>query len=330
MPSSHRCTWTPAKFLFSKDSVGYFRYLDRELGSRGRTIWAQGSNDFLLSDSQCVISLKYTYPSFMMTRLLSVVLCLAQLTRAFLSAVSQSCNLCCQVLVGEWHYINRVMQCHSRSLIPVKIIVEELCHFYMKQMRAMSRQVMSYYEKLTKKRCNYRNLVHREERWIFFIRFDSVKVWKLFTQVLFLTSSNRRTCKQSARWSNLDLAKCRFCSSRIWLFALSIVIDNYNQCYCCRNGQSRIGSFFLKPIWLVFHTQIFNPGSWIRHFFWHILHVCTKPWRSCFTVQLEHRQWQWSSERQSSSVAKPHSATTEPISGSPLEELKSVIAIRPS
>ena len=34
-----------------------------------------------------------------------------------------------------------------------------------------------------------------------------------------------------------------------------------------------LGSFFLKPIWLVFHTQIFNPGSWIRHFFWHILHV---------------------------------------------------------
>ena len=132
------------------------------------------------------------------------------------------------------------MQCHSRSLIPVKIIVEELCHFYLKQMRAMSRQVMSYYEKLTHKRCNYRHLVHWEERWIFFIRFDTVKVWKLFTQVLFLTSSNRRTCKQSARWSNLDLAKCMFCSSRIWLFALSIIIDNYKECYCCRNGQSSI------------------------------------------------------------------------------------------
>ena len=240
MPSSHRCTWTPAKFLFSKNCVGYFRYLDRELGSRGRTIWAQGSNDFLLSDFQCLTSVKYMYPSFMTTRLLSVVLCLAKWARAFLSAVSQSCNLCCQVLVGEWHDINRVMQCHSRSLIPVKIIVEELCHFYLKQMRAMSRQVMSYYEKLTKKSCNYRHLVHWEERWILFIRFDTVKVWKLFTQVLLLTSSNRRTCKQSARWSNLDLAKCMFCSLRIWLFALSIIIDNYNQCYCCRNGQSRI------------------------------------------------------------------------------------------
>ena len=149
-------------------------------------------------------------------------------------------NLCCQVLVGEWYGINRVMQCYSSSLIPGKIIVEELCHFYLKQMRAMSRQVMSYYEKLTKKRCNYRNLVHREERWIFFIRFDTVKVWKLFTQVLFLTSSNRRTCKPSARWSHLDLAKCMFCASSIWLFALSIIIDNYKECYCCRNGQSSI------------------------------------------------------------------------------------------
>ena len=88
---------------------------------------------------------------------------------------------------------------------------------------------MSYYEKLTKKRCNYRNLVHREERWIFVISFDIDKVWKLFTQVLFLSPSNRRTCKQSARWLNLDLAKRMFCSSSIRTFALSIIIDNYKE-----------------------------------------------------------------------------------------------------
>ena len=111
-------------------------------------------------------------------------------------------------------------------------------------------------------------------------------VWKLFTQVLLFTSSNRRTCKQSARWSNLDLAKCMFCSLRIWLFALSIIIDNYNQCYCCRNGQSRIRILLSETNLIsiphsILQPWILDPTLFLAHF------TRLTPHLTCHTITVD-------------------------------------------